>query len=890
MNRSFRRLDEPARLCGLSFLQWSFVLGGGGLAGWLLHLSGIGTRPAITLWVLFVGGPAVFAVLDDDARLPVGRLARDLVGWLRHPKQADAQELAGVAEITRDGVVRLADGGLALVLRAGSVNPLVLDEPDLQRVNDAFARVLNRIPAGRSLQFLVEATPLPVEQVIAGERDLADRAATAAPAERAAALRRLAACGEQSLVFHAPAIAAVEVTHLVVCPWAPPRRRTAGWEERAHRELHRFADEVRHELETAELPVTQLTAGEVERLLADRVGEADLDLSDRRFVRRGGLVERSVYVGSVPAATWVGWPLHLMQVGCPFTLSVHFHALDRYRQRTRQRYRYRRILGVNRGNELRGKPVSPEAAEREQEAELLDRELAITAGAGIYKTGLYLTLRNTDGDEDQLVEQAAALSRELLAVTDARLAPGWWAQQQLWVSSLPLGRDVAGRSRRYATRNAADTVPLVGTGCGSPAGVPLGFAQPGRTLERLDPFDPAHDNHLLVVNGKSGSGKTMTTNLLLARLLAQGATGHVIDRAGHYDFLASLIPDARTVRLGAGEATHAINPWDVADARRVPPEKVDYLLALHALLIGHHDPGADSYGLSALEQNLLGLAIRAVYERCCLTGEHPAETLLQEELQHRSRTEQAAGSVEIAGVLRTLAERLHNFTGPGTHAYLTDRVTTVPAGSPLVVFDTRSVPDALAAAALFVICEHVTRTVQHHRDQHLADNGGGGWSGRSFLVVDEAWKLIERPATGRWVNELARRSRHLVLFLVAISQSLSDFTRHPQGEALLSQSSMQLFLKQSPSELEVARQALRLSDSEVQAISQQQTAKRRYATAFLCNGTRGRGTVAIKPGPFEYWLATSDPERDEPLRRQALRDTGGDPWRALALLADRHGS
>jgi hypothetical protein len=52
------------------------------------------------------------------------------------------------------------------------------------------------------------------------------------------------------------------------------------------------------------------------------------------------------------------------------------------------------------------------------------------------------------------------------------------------------------------------------------------------------------------------------------------------------------------------------------------------------------------------------------------------------------------------------------------------------------------------------------------------------------------------------------------------------------------------------------------------------------------NGARGQGTVQIAVGALEYWIATSDPARDEHLRRRALRESGQDPWRALGLLAD----
>ena len=141
-----------------------------------------------------------------------------------------------------------------------------------------------------------------------------------------------------------------------------------------------------------------------------------------------------------------------------------------------------------------------------------------------------------------LAELCERSARELTMASDARASHGRFAQSTLWRSTLPLGIDVARRRRKYVSANVADSFPLIGTACGSPQGIPLGYAVPGRTLERLDPFDPAHPNHLLLINGMSGAGKTMAAIILLARAIAHGASGFIIDRAGHFDFLASLLP------------------------------------------------------------------------------------------------------------------------------------------------------------------------------------------------------------------------------------------------------------------------------------------------------------------------------------------------------------
>jgi len=857
--------------------------------------------------------------------------------------QRTAAELLGVAAIGEDGALVREDGVYVRYLEVGAVNPLVLEQAEGERISAAFAQLAARLPDRQALQLYVQGTPLALEEVLAQEAHRCEQAAgaceDAGERERASAIRRLGLAQEQSIRLNAQRVAPVRLRYLVICPWQAgrpavrvrrsARRVKAAVHERAMRDCLRLTEGVHADLEAIGLAVRMLGGEEVLDLLHGRfdpgaseqgalpasfmhpevigapcAGEsaeqaserasalaqaictAPIGLAGRSHLRIGAAAVESFYVSLAPEQTWLGWLLHMMQAPRPFALSVHVQATERYRERMAQKRRYRRIHGVNRGVEQRGRPLDPDARLQEEEAAELNEELAMSAGAGIYRVSIYaaLTEHGPEPDAEALHELCQSTAREVTMACDARIGHGLFAQGALWCSTLPLGRDPAARRRKYVSRNVGDSFPLCGTSCGSPEGVALGFALPGRTLELLDPFDAVHPNHLLLINGMSGAGKTMAAIILLIRALAQGASGFIIDRAGHFDFLASLIPGAASLEIGTG--AHAINCWDVADPSRVGAEKVDYLLALHALLLGEHHAERDSYGLSDLEANLLGLAIGEVYERSALTGEEPRELLLQEELERRYHEERAEGAIGIAEALRNLSMRLNNYIGDGPYAYLADRPTTIPAGAPLVVFDTRSIPDAKAAAALFVICEHVKSQIARTRAVHLSGEGPKhAWAGRTFLVIDEAWKLIERPATGRWFNDFVRRSRHYALWLIAISQQLSDFDCE-HGKALLANAAMRLFLRQEARELAYVREALKLTQESIEAISSLKTVRGAFSLAYLMNGTRGEGTLQIGVGPLERWIASSDPARDEPLRRLALREARGDSWAALELLAD----
>ena len=277
-----------------------------------------------------------------------------------------------------------------------------------------------------------------------------------------------------------------------------PERRPAAREQRL---------EVLGELDAAR---DAREAARAAHALRELVAGSAIDCADQRHLRVDRDLEQVLYVATLPDATEFGWLLGAMQVPRPFTLSVHVHALDRLRERPRFKARHRRLFGVNRGAELRGRTPDFDCSPRRQSSSSCSRRSPGTSARSAFEVAIYQSIRERGPDPDpvQLAEAVEQASREIIAASDARVNRGELRQLELWQSTLPLGRDVARLTRKYVTRHAGDTVPLVGTSCGSPTGVPFAFTDPGREVELLNPFDPAHDNGTLLVNARSGGGKT----------------------------------------------------------------------------------------------------------------------------------------------------------------------------------------------------------------------------------------------------------------------------------------------------------------------------------------------------------------------------------------------
>jgi hypothetical protein len=760
---------------------------------------------------------------------------------------------------------------------------------------------------------------------------------------------RLYAAMEESLRQHADEQAAVQTSFYVVCPYLPlrgtrqdllreirtrrgrlasgPLSRSLKAHRRAARESLAFTEGMRSELDALSLPNRLLNGEEVVSLLwsrfnptqADRgqqtpprateiFGELDrvVERADAREVARrlrsavaqspmdfdrshhhvevDRDVEQTMWVATTADSTQMGWLMGAMMTREPFVLSVHVRALDRRRERSRLKMRYRRVYTVNRGAEARGRvPDFDRYAQEEESAHLL-REMAGHERASLFETSIYLTprARGPEPDLQALGEAVDFCAEQLSSTSDVKVNRGAHHQKKLWPATLPLGRDTAGYTCTYATRNVGDCVPLAGTGCGSPRGIPFAFSSPGRTLELLNPTDRVHDNHSLVIAGKSGAGKTMMTNTIMARCLALGiGRVFVIDRAGHYLTLTRLVHGARQIDIGSDNSPWAINAWDTPNQAAVPREKTAFLVSLHATMMG-------AEGLSVLERSQLGTAIREVYARAEEQHVDARESMLREVLLDRAGNEADAGAVEIAAALRNLAERLGEFCGQGAYSYLLDRETNVPEDSPLVVFDTRECPEVVLGPVMFAIIEYVTRAVKRHRDEHAHLAGQPGVPMLSLLcmlVIDEAWHKVASPEAGVHVADLARRARQVGLFLVVLSQLLSDLNTE-YGLPLLLNCAMAILLKQkNADELEFARRSLGLSDEKTAIVGNLETAKGRYAEFFWINGPRGMGRERLPLGPTEYWCFTSEPLTDVPARDRMIAAHDGEVWRAIRELA-----
>ena len=66
------------------------------------------------------------------------------------------------------------------------------------------------------------------------------------------------------------------------------------------------------------------------------------------------------------------------------------------------------------------------------------------------------------------------------------------------------------------------------------------------------------------------------------------------------------------------------------------------------------------------------------------------------------------------------------------------------------------------------------------------------------MIIDEAWWMMQHEDSGKFLYALSKRARKYYLGLTIISQDVEDFLATNEGKAILTNSSLQVILKQSP--------------------------------------------------------------------------------------------
>ncbi len=74
--------------------------------------------------------------------------------------------------------------------------------------------------------------------------------------------------------------------------------------------------------------------------------------------------------------------------------------------------------------------------------------------------------------------------------------------------------------------------------------------------------------------------------------------------------------------------------------------------------------------------------------------------------------------------------------------------------------------------------------------------------------------MMKSEDTASFLYGIAKRGRKYYLGLATITQDVGDFLQSPYGKAMLTNSSIQILLRQSPTSIDLVQETFKLSDEE----------------------------------------------------------------------------
>lgn len=572
--------------------------------------------------------------------------------------------------------------------------------------------------------------------------------------------------------------------------------------------------------ETTTHPVDKFLAGKTS--IADIIAPSSVEV-DFRSIRIGDQLFRTFFMTAYPRYVSTGWLEPVIDFEHAMDISMFIYPVYVEDVLSNLKRKIGEMEATIADAEENSKPVNPQVTAALSDALALQAELA-KGMERFFQFGLYITLAASDKkDLDQSTRRLLSTLSSLLLVAK----PATLQMEDGFKTTLPIAQDRLGISRNMDTSSLASTFPFTSATLTQERGILYGVNQQNGSLVVFDRFSLENANE--VVFGKSGSGKSYTIKLEIMRQFMFGTEVIVIDPEREYDKLAHTL-GGEHVDFSPSSSIK-INPFDLSgfyeEGENELGIKILSLRALLKIMLGELDPSQDA---------ILDRALVMVYAQKGITAD-PATQKQKPPIMEDLYRVLIAETDEKA---KDIALRLEKFI-KGSLAGFFNQQSNFDIQNPLTIFSIRDLEDELRPIAMHIILDFVWTRVRKTLKKRL-------------LIVDEAWYLMKYQDSASFMYGIAKRARKYYLGLTTATQDVQDFLSSDYGRAILSNSSIQILLKQSPSEINTISETFYLSDGEKQLILSANVGEGLFFA--------GQNHVAIQivAAPFEHTIITSDPQ------------------------------
>ncbi|PJE50403.1 MAG: conjugal transfer protein TraC [Candidatus Yanofskybacteria bacterium CG10_big_fil_rev_8_21_14_0_10_36_16] len=492
---------------------------------------------------------------------------------------------------------------------------------------------------------------------------------------------------------------------------------------------------------------------------------------------------RTIFIVTFPRYLNTNWFSPVVNLDRVLDISIFIHPQDTAQILKKLRDKLGRLQAQDIEEQSAGKVRNPVLETAINDIEEL-RDKLQQGTDRFFELGVYITIYGSS------LEDLNNLESKVRSILDSQLVytkQATFRMQEGFFSTLPLNNDKLSVHTSLNTEPISSIFPFVSYDLTSDKGLLYGINIHNNSLVLFDRFSLENAN--MVIFGKSGGGKSYAVKLEMLRSLLFGTQVFVIDPENEYKFLADTA-GGTNVKISIASNSH-INPFDLPKPMKgesysdVLRSHILNITGLLRLMLGDITTEEEAILDEAITQTY---AIKDItYNSDFTNAEPPLLSDLQSVLEGMTGTE-------------SLVVRLKKYT-EGTFSGFLNNTTNVILDNQLVVFSIRDMEEELRPVAMYLVLNHIWTQIRSELRRRL-------------MVVDEAWWVMKFQAGGEFLLNIAKRARKYFLGLTTISQDIPDFLNSPYGKPIITNSSLQLLLKQSPASIDLVQKTFNLTDSE----------------------------------------------------------------------------
>jgi len=504
------------------------------------------------------------------------------------------------------------------------------------------------------------------------------------------------------------------------------------------------------------------------------------------FVQVGETFARTIFVTTYPRYLQTSWFAPIINMDMPLDISMFIHPIETTEILKSLRRSVTQVESQIHLEAESGKVRDPILETALQDIEQLRDQLQ-QGTERFFKYGLYLTVYAADKEGlDKSVQFIESILESRLVYTKEAV----FRSEQGYASTLPIANDELAVSNNMNSSPLATTFPFISSDLSSNTGILYGINRHNNSLILFDRFEMENAN--MVIFAKSGAGKSYCVKLEIMRSLMMGTDVIVIDPENEYQYLCEAVGGS-FINISLSSDYH-LNPFDLPripedeDPQDILRNNIANLIGLLHIMLGNITPEEDS---------ILDRAISETYAMKDITPDTNLRSFAKDQIPTMSDLYDVLRNMEGA---EDLATRLEKYT-QGIFSGFLNNASNISLENSMIVFNLRDMEDQLRPIAMYVVLHFIWNEIRSRLKKRL-------------IVVDEAWVMMQYEDAGSFMFGIAKRCRKYYAGLTTITQDITDFLASRYGKPIVTNSSIQLLLKQSPAAIDIIGDTFFLTDQE----------------------------------------------------------------------------